>query len=279
MSALTAGESRRVTTVMHPLTPRILHVVRVEELSPLVRRVVLTGDSAGAIPYLPWSPGDHVKLSLPDAAGMVSLPRIEGGRAVWDEFRAETRDYTIRCVDPAAGELTIDGILHGHGPAGRWFAAAAPGDRIGVLGPRGSHVYPSDYGHYLLIADETALPALGRWLEQPLPGRVSVITVSERPDVYPLPTLVPPAMVEWRCRVAPLDANRGPLLAAEVSDALLASPTPDDIFVWAAGEAGAMRAVRRVLRESDLPRHAFDVDGYWRQGVANLDHHAVDDED
>lgn len=268
-----------MTVVMHPLAPRILRVGRVEELSPRVRRVVLTGERAGDIPYLQWSPGDHVKLSLPDAAGAVSVPRIEEGRAVWEGFRAETRDYTIRSVDAVAGELTIDGILHDHGPAGRWFSAAAPGDHIGILGPRGSHVYPSDYGHYLLVADETAMPALGRWLEQPMSGRVSVVTVSDRADIYPLPTLIPPAMIDWRCRIAPLDASRPALFAAEVVDALLASPAQDDVFVWAAGEADSMRAVRRVLRESGLSKDAFDVDGYWRQGVANLDHHTLDEED
>ncbi len=35
-----------------------------------------------------------------------------------------------------------------------------------------------------------------------------------------------------------------------------------------------MRSVRGALRDAGLPRYAMDVDGYWRIGTANLDHHA-----
>ena len=65
---------------------------------------------------------------------------------------------------------------------------------------------------------------------------------------------------------------------ASVSDALRTSPAPRDVFVWAAGEAGVMKSVRGALREQGVPRHAFDIDGYWRTGTADLDHHAVSDD-
>ena len=60
--------------------------------------------------------------------------------------------------------------------------------------------------------------------------------------------------------------------------ALRTSPAPRDVFVWAAGEAGVMKSVRGALREQGVPRHAFDIDGYWRTGTADLDHHAVSDD-
>ncbi|MFD7784135.1 siderophore-interacting protein [Streptomyces nojiriensis] len=52
-------------------------------------------------------------------------------------------------------------------------------------------------------------------------------------------------------------------------------------FVWVAGEAGELRPVRRYLhRELGLNRAYTDVDGFWRRGVADLDHHGPqDDED
>ncbi|QIK72103.1 siderophore-interacting protein [Propioniciclava coleopterorum] len=280
LSGLARLDPRRgVTTVGHPLAPRVLEVARVEELSPLLRRVVLTGDRAGTVPFPPWSSGDHVKLSFPDAAGAVAVPRLENGRPVWDGPRPELRDYTIRFVDPAANELVLDGVLHDHGPAGRWFAAARPGDRLGVLGPRGSHLYPPGYRHLILAGDEAALPALGRWLDEPgLSGHVTVVAVASSPEAYPLTTPPVPATVDWRRHVAPLDADRGALFAHDVADALRTSPTPEDVFVWAAGEAEAMKAVRRVLREAGHPRHAFHVDGYWRRGVAGFDHHAVEED-
>lgn len=270
---------RHVNAVQHPLAPRLLTVARVEELSPLLRRVVLTGERAGTVPFLAFAAGDHVKLSLPDAAGAVRIPRIEDGRPVWEGGRAEMRDYTVRAVDPSAGELTIDGVVHDHGPAGRWFAAARPGDQIGVLGPRGSRLYPPGYAHYILAGDESSLPALGRWLDEPgLSGHLTVVAVASSPEAYPLATPPVPATVDWRRHVAPLEADRGALFAHDVADALRTSPTPEDVFVWAAGEAEAMKAVRRVLRDAGHPRHAFHVDGYWRRGVAGFDHHAVEED-
>ena len=264
---------------MHPLAPRILEVARVEELSPLMRRVVLTGDRAGTVPYLPWAPADHVKIVLPDDDGDVRVPRIENGRAVWDGFAGVTRDYTIRTVDPVANELTIDGVLHDHGPAGRWFLHAAPGSKLGVLGPRGTHLYPPSFRHYVLIADETALPAVGRWLDQPgLSAHFTVITVAAIADAYPLAAPSPTATLDLRASVLDGEASRGEFFARELASALETSPAPTDVFVWAAGEAGTMKAVRQVLRDHEVPRYARDVDGYWRTGTSDLDHHSAEDD-
>jgi len=48
----------------------------------------------------------------------------------------------------------------------------------------------------------------------------------------------------------------------------------DDTYAWFAGEAGALRAVRRHLRdEAGLGADRVEVDGYWRRGVADHDHH------
>lgn len=45
-------------------------------------------------------------------------------------------------------------------------------------------------------------------------------------------------------------------------------------FAWVAGEANALKPIRRHLRaERGLDRHQVDVDGYWKRGVANHDHH------
>ncbi|MEZ5085664.1 MAG: SIP domain-containing protein [Tessaracoccus sp.] len=40
-------------------------------------------------------------------------------------------------------------------------------------------------------------------------------------------------------------------------------------------EANAMKPIRRYLRrELGLPKQQVDVDGYWKKGTANLDHHS-----
>jgi len=55
---------------------------------------------------------------------------------------------------------------------------------------------------------------------------------------------------------------------------------PGDGYVWMAGEAGALRPIRRHLRdERGIHPDRLHVDGYWKRGVVNLDHHAEDGED
>ena len=48
-----------------------------------------------------------------------------------------------------------------------------------------------------------------------------------------------------------------------------------DTFAWAAGEALAMREVRRVLLEKpELSTDTVKVTGYWRRDQANFDYGA-----
>jgi len=54
---------------------------------------------------------------------------------------------------------------------------AEPGQQLAVGGPRGSFVVPDDFDWYLFIGDETALPAIGRRLEE-LRGGVRAIVVA-----------------------------------------------------------------------------------------------------
>lgn len=72
-----------------------------------------------------------------------------------------------------------------------------------------------------------------------------------------------------------LDGHSGPL-----ETAVRALPLPvdlGDLFVWAAGEAGDIRPIRRYLRnEVGLPKRQTHVDGYWKRGVVNHDHHDED---
>ncbi|MGO3088947.1 MAG: siderophore-interacting protein [Galactobacter sp.] len=272
-----------VNQVPHLLGSRILTVSAVEKIGPQMARVHLRGepkDRVGSIPFLPWAAGDHVKLVVPAEDGGLAVPTVVAERARWEETIGSTRDYTIRTVDQITGTLVIDGVLHDHGPAGAWFINAKGGDRIGVVGPRGSHVYPPGYRHYILIGDETALPALGRWLDEPgLNAAVTLITVATDADAYPFPT-PELADVDAHHLVLPSGPERGPALAAELGSALDASATPESVFVFAAGEAVMLKDVRRTLKAAGHPRHAQHIDGYWRAGTVALDHHALEvDED
>lgn len=264
-----------IETVRHDLGIRLLRVVESERIGPRMQRVILNGDDLDAsFPFPARATTDHVKLVFPDpATGVVTLPHREpdGSGLRLRDLPNPVRDYTVRRLD--AHGLTIDFVLHAHGPAGRWAQTALPGMPLGVLGPRGSHLYPVGYERFVLIGDETALPALGRWLDDATwsaPMEVHLLAASA--DEYPLPSR---SHTDVMWHLSPDPAARISAVTALAGELTLT----DDTFVWAAGEADSLVPLRRALRQRGLARAQYDIDGYWRTGVANLDHHAVPDDD
>ena len=155
----TPTDERAPRRVRHALRFRALDVRAVERITPHLVRVTLEGaDLAGF-----HSPGfdDHAKLFFPDeATGVLTLPTLGADGPVWPEGRKPTmRDYTPRHFDAGAGTLEIDFALHVAGPATRWAERAAPGQRLGVGGPRGSFLVPTAFDGHVLIGDDTALHA------------------------------------------------------------------------------------------------------------------------
>ncbi|HET8994573.1 siderophore-interacting protein [Rhodococcus sp. SJ-2] len=273
-------ERREIELIMHDLTPRVLKVVRVENLSRTMRRVVVGGAALQGFPYVTMAPDDHVKLFFPDATtGRIAMPEIgpDGMRIPAQGPRPEARDYTVRAFDRESLELTMDFVLHSHGIAGTWASKATPGDEVGVLGPRGSHVYPTGYDWYLLVADETALPALCRWIEE-LPSDTRVVAFAEVADEHS------ELIASGRDGVELTYLHRHsaePGTTTLLADAVRACEFPDgEMFAWVAGEAGSIKPIRSYLtRELGLARGRAKVDGYWRLGKADHDHHEVIEED
>lgn len=93
---------------------------------------------------------------------------------------------------------------------------------------------------------------------------------------------MPPNWTCTGCTEPPRRRGRDTLSPLEA--ALRELPLPDDLgelFVVIAGETNALRPIRRYFRhEVGLRRKQLVVDGYWKRGVADFDHHDVDfDED
>ncbi|WBU37591.1 siderophore-interacting protein [Homoserinibacter sp. YIM 151385] len=264
---------------VEPLERRDLRVIRVEDVTPRYRRVVLGGeDLERGYPLPAFAPGDHVKAYFPDpATGRITAYRRTGEEDDWEidgEGEPIRRDYTPRAWDPEARELTLDFVLHDHGIAGRWARDARPGDPLVVIGPRANWLLPEDYASYLALGDETALPAISRILEEaPEGSRVTaLIEVEDAAEEQDLGAR-PGDVVHWvhraGGRVAAGDQSR-------LETALRALELPDraQLFVFAAGEAGAMAPIRRHLRrELGIPKRQISVDGYWKRGIADFDHH------
>jgi NADPH-dependent ferric siderophore reductase len=285
-------------------------VARVQRLSPSFLRLTLagpelTGFGAGGadqrIKLVLSRDGGPVRDLLPDGPGWYQeycrLP---------DDRRPYLRTYTVRAARPLLGELDVDVVLHGidgghPGPAAGWAAAAAPGDRVTVLGPDrpgsgrawGVEWAPPARGALFLAGDETAVPAVSAIVEALPAGRraVAVLEVPVAGDVLSL-DLPPGVEVRWLIRGGRARGEAlGPAVHAALCELGIAAPVPgvdpgdvdleagmlwevpetgaEGCYAWLAGEAGMVKALRRrLVRDLGVPRTAVAFMGYWRTGAA-----------
>ncbi|MBB3809007.1 siderophore-interacting protein [Pseudochelatococcus contaminans] len=267
------SERHRTERVRHPLRIRLLTVKRVHPLTPGMVRITLAGDDLAG--FYSGAHDDHVKLFFPRAGeALPVLPKLEEGRVLVDENNRPTaRDYTPRHYDASAGELDIDFALHESGPASDWARAAQPGDHLGVAGPRGSFVVRDDFDWYLLVGDETALPAIARRLEELRPeARALVVAeVADADAEQPLSSRAD-LQVQWLHR-----DGRTPGDNTLLADAIgkLALPAGDG-YVWIACESLTAKRLRDILLATHgHPKAWLKASGYWKKGVANShDEHA-----
>ena len=258
--------------VRHALRFRVLEVRRVVRLTPHLVRVTLGGEALDGFA----SPGfdDHVKLFFPDpATGALAVPTAGPDGPVWPEgAKPVMRDYTPRRFDAAAGTLEIDFALHEAGPATRWAEQAAPGQRLGVGGPKGSFLVPTGFDWHLLIGDDTALPAMGRRLAE-LPAGARAVVLAEVDGPADRVALESAAEVEvaWVYRDG-APAGRQPLL-----EALQRLQRPAGVFhAWVGCESAQAKALRTCLvNDCGANPKWLRASGYWRRGSAAT-HDALD---
>jgi len=220
-----------------------------EWLAPDYVRVRLAGaDLAGFD-----SPGadDHMRLFFPE-----STPgSIEELRA------APSREYT-----PLAwGDdwLDVEFAVHGdQGVAAPWAASAPLGSSIGVGGPRGSAVITGAPGSWLLVGDETAIPAIRRSAAQipaGVPARIVIETVSPGREI----DIDAPVDVEWLHRG---DKPSGSALIAFLDSMTQPDAVGDDAFVFIAAEQSIVKPGRALLERWGVDPAQAVVKGYWKRG-------------
>lgn len=267
---MSARESRRVR---HELKFRALTVVSVQTLTPALKRVVLGGDDLDG--FISAGFDDHVKIFPVRDGEQPVLPTLGPDGPVFPEPRPVARDYTPRAFDAAARLLTIDFVTGHGGPATEWAEHARPGSVLGVGGPRGSFVVPTDYADHLLIGDETALPAIARRLEE-LPPGVRALAVVEIADAASHLALASRAdlTVVWVDRQGGPAAQANRLIAA-VRKACVGVDR-SDAYVWIAGEAAIAKALRAEMLVLGFDARAMKAAGYWRRGDIGA-HEVIED--
>lgn len=258
---------RAARRIRHELKFRLLQVRAVKQVTPRLLRVTLGGDDLAG--FVSAAYDDHVKLFFP-APGQerpaVPSPGPNGMVFPEGQPRPPARDYTPRRYDPAAGELDIEFALHGDGPAAEWAQQAAVGQYLGVGGPRGSFVVDGAFDGYLLVGDETALPAIARRLEElPADARATVVVeVADAAEEQVFSTRAQ-AQVHWIHRNGAQPGNPE-LLAGAVS--ALRKPE-GDWYVWVAAESGVAKRVRQILVQNwQVPKEWIKAAGYWKQGAS-----------
>ncbi|WDI93202.1 siderophore-interacting protein [Xanthomonas campestris] len=241
---------------------RSVQVVRCEMITPQMRRIVFGGSELAG--FQSDAPDDHVKLFFPNADGAFVLPTMtaEGPRYDAGAVPSPGRDYTPRYFDPQSSELSIDFVLHGDGVASSWAAQAQPGDDLKIGGPRGSFLVADDYDHYVLLGDETALPAIGRWLEA-MPADMHAEVYIEIADAAERQELLSAADVDiyWLERNG-FDAATSTLLEDSLRDY---EPHDGDTFYWIGAESMRARAMRKFLEEHlQVDKESVRAKGYWK---------------
>ncbi|MGW6985375.1 SIP domain-containing protein [Streptomyces sp. NPDC054932] len=260
------------SVVTFPIVLRELTVLRVSDVTPGMRRVTLGGpqlhafDHAGlSLPALRTEGfDDHVKFFFAEEGREPVLPRQNVSSLDWpSDGRPISKDYTPVRFDPVAGEIDFDFVRHEGGIASSWAQQAAPGQVTWIAGPKMSHSHPEGADWLLVIGDETALPAIGRWLAEMSEGTRARVFVEVGEDSHrqELPTRAD-AEVTWLVRGG-VPAGRSDLLERAVRDM---EWLPGTVFVWAAGEAVTLKGIRRHLSvDRGVAREQTHITGYWRR--------------
>lgn len=230
-------------------------------------------------------------------------------REMDETARPPIRTYTTRAVRNHLSEVDIDMVVHEvSGPASKWIAQATVGDQLLILAPTTQFtgvnygidfIPPQDTKAFLLAGDETAAPAVAAILEQ-LPPEARGTVVMEFPEAADAPYMPRHPGFDYRVGYRKDDSERHSFLIGAVEEAA-SSLAPGGVgaeveeididrdilwevprtakggaalksaplYTWLAGEAGAIKTLRRFLvNDLGVDRRAVAFMGYWRLGKA-----------
>lgn len=247
-----------------------LEVLATEQVSPHFRRVSVGGrDIDRFVPmgfdqwfrlFLPTGSADALDRIPPKANEMLGYLRF---LAMGD--RPLMRNYTARAYRPDGPDgptIDIDFVVHGPtedatASAAAWAMHCAPGDRIAIIDEGIGFNPERGVDDVLLVADETALPAVNGILTS-LPQQARGIAWCEVPDPEDQIQIDGPAGVELRYLVRGEHEIPGHALLRTV----LGTEATGHVFL--AGEQGLVSGVRRDLVSRGVPTDQISFCSYWK---------------
>lgn len=248
--------------------------------------------------FVPPPGGRGVAPDVSDIRGWLALPETERG---WMRTYTVRRADTVEMGGEAVPALTVDMVVHpGHdeGPGSAWAGSVQVGDRVRVLGPGRGHApwgawAPGAANRVVCAGDETAAPALLAIAEElaaepagtrdvqilvevptaadaaalgaEAPETVTVVVREGEPGTALVRGLAGVLDLGEDCVATVLDGRRPDEREWQPATAVSAG----DPYVFVAGEAGLVRAMRRLAVDAaGVPKGAVAFMGYWRRGAA-----------
>ena len=206
-------------------------IIEVENLSPKVRRIRISGQS---IQQVSWQPGDKIKI--------LAGPKL--------------RSYTPSRINNTEGWMDIVFYLHGNGKASDWAKTAKVGIETCFLGPvRSMPSFDDKPDWVIFLGDETTI-GLAVSLLKDLSPSVNVHGAIElaAPDIPSLQKM---------------DLDLTPAIRTQKhGDALLQWLEDFNIpegkgLVWLSGEVSSVRALKTSLMARGLHRSQLKIKPYW----------------
>ena len=254
MSTPTAAPAR-------PVRPQItLSVVRREQLSPHLVRIVLSGEQFESF-VTNDATDKYVKIHFakPELGLTPPFDAALLRETLAPEDLPVTRTYTVRNVDLDERTLSIDFVVHGtEGLAGPWADAAQPGDLLSFSGPGGAYAPDPGAAWHLFAGDQSALPAIASALAA-LPATAEGLAFIQVPSASEILDLAAPGTVQiqWLFGTDPGQLS----IAVDAATWLPGRPQ-----VFAHGERSAMKGLREVFSARGVQRSELSLSGYWAQG-------------
>ncbi|MCL1595259.1 MAG: siderophore-interacting protein [Actinomycetia bacterium] len=235
---------------------RLLEVKRTEVVSPYMQRVILGGSALEG--FMLDGPAASIRVLLP-TQGELAIPVWAGNEFLnRDGSRPIIRTLTPRRLVAQMQELHVDVVLHEEGVASSWARSAQSGSPVAISGPGRAYTIDPDADAFVLVGDESAIPAICQLLEY-LPTVPITVHIAARHD---------DAVVDLHRDVAKtwhVTSDR-----STADEQLIAAISRIDLGshmrFWAAGEAATMQRIRKYLfAERSFPRSQAVVRGYWKR--------------
>jgi len=247
-----------------------VRVLRRETVTPHMTRVVFGGDDLRKFTFRGFDQWFRLALPVHDDAGFDRMPQRFGMAgylrylALPKDTRPVVRNYTVRDFRHDALEMDVDFLIHGsEGVAGPWAAAAEPGMEAAFIDQGCGWQPPAGADWFLIVADESGLPAVAgvlRDMPRDAVGHALVELFDERDRQ---PVVAPPGVtVHWLTREH--DQRPGAAVLPAVEQLTLDGDEP---YAFAVGESAVATGVRRhLVREQGVPKSRVTFAGYWKYG-------------